>query len=92
MVQNYIRLGDMGEGTALVVHIQDDGDIIVGIGKPLLPGSGNTVEFCTVGMGGGRSERTFNALRALAKAIKEDNAESPLDYKGQLFPPKGWSD
>jgi hypothetical protein len=92
MVQNFIRLGDMGEGTALVVHIQDDGDIIVGIGKPLLPGYGDTVEFCTIGMGGGRSENTFEALRALAKAIKEDNQEFPIDYQGQPFPPKGWSD
>lgn len=87
MVKNYHRLGDMGEGTALWIHVQDDGDIVVGIGEPLL--ARKTVEFCTVGQGGGRSGNTLDALRALAKAIKKDNEENPIDYQGHKFPPLG---
>jgi len=87
MVKNYLRLGDMGEGTALWVHVQDDGDIIVGVAEPLL--ANKTVEFCTVGMGGGRSRNTLDALRALAKAIQKDNEENPIDYQGHIFPPRG---
>jgi len=90
MARNYVRLGDMDKDTALVVHVQDDGDVCVGIGSPLIPLK--MVEFCTIGMGGGRSENTFKALRALAEAIKKDNLNYPLEINGKRFPPKGWSD
>jgi hypothetical protein len=90
MAKTYTRLGDMGEGTALVVHVQDDGDVIIGIGEPLMPKK--TVEFCTIGPGGGRSQHTFKALRALAEAVKKDNQECPLEFKGNKFPPKGWGE
>lgn len=36
-----------------------------------------SVEFCCVGMGGGQSPRTREALRNLAEAIKLDNEEKP---------------
>jgi hypothetical protein len=36
-----------------------------------------SVEFCCVGIGGGKSPKTREALRNLFKAIREDNKEIP---------------
>jgi hypothetical protein len=77
------RNDDMSPRNRLVVMQQEDGDMIVGI----IPGSmeefnrmgfSQSVEFCTIGMGGGRSPRTLEALRALMHAIEEDNQERPI--------------
>lgn len=66
--------GDMN----LAVHLQDDGDVIVECWE-VRHGHGEraSVEFCTVGPGGGRSPRTRAALIALMVAIEADNAETP---------------
>jgi hypothetical protein len=77
MSKTITRVGDMHPKTALNVHLQDDGDIVVWVGHPLFPIDGgideNSVEFTTIGSGGGRSEKTLGALRNLIKAMEEDN-------------------
>jgi hypothetical protein len=61
------------------IHIQEDGDIILAI----LPDPSEeyryakSVEFCTIGAGGGRSPNTRKALLELFKAIELDNLEDP---------------
>lgn len=64
------RLEDMSPRGLLRLLIQDDGDVIVSVQQNDLQSA--DVEFCT---SGGRSPRTLHALRALAKAMQEDNAD-----------------
>ena len=77
------RNDDMSPNNRLVVHQQEDGDMIIGI----IPGSmeecnrmgfSQSVEFCTIGMGGGLSPRTLHALRNLMAAMIEDNQDRPI--------------
>lgn len=73
------RLEDMSERGKLRILQQDDGDIIVAV-QPERNGllqPGESVEFCTIGQGGGRSPRTYLALKALMAAMAEDNAADP---------------
>jgi hypothetical protein len=63
--------------------LQPDGDVIVvAIPDPddgLFGGRMASVEFCSVGSGGGRSPNTIRALRELAKAMEQDNAERAIN-------------
>lgn len=72
------RHEDMSPLGRLRLIVQDDGDVIVAVvpdpDEP--PGRfGNSVEFCSVGGGGGHSPHTLRALRELVKAMEADNAE-----------------
>jgi hypothetical protein len=71
------RIEDMSVRGRLRIIQQDDGDIIVAVQSERdgLLQPGDSVEFCTIGTGGGRSPRTLNALRALMAAMEGDNAE-----------------
>jgi len=82
-MQQSERRDDMSPNNRLVVYQQEDGDMIVGI----IPGSmeecdrmgfSQSVEFCTIGMGRGRSPRTIHALRNLMAAMDEDNRDYPI--------------
>ena len=72
-----MRPGDMDDFTdesRLILHIQDDGDIVVTV----LQKKGNSVEkavveFCTPLSGGGKSPKTHAALVKLFEAMKEEN-------------------
>lgn len=65
------RLEDMSVHGMLQLLIQADGDVIVAVMQD--NGKMVDVEFCAPGAGGGGSRRTWNALRALAAAMKADN-------------------
>jgi ribosomal protein S9 len=69
------RKEDMSTTGRLRLMRQEDGDMCVAIVDER--GRVASVEFCTTMRGGGRSPRTFAALRALAQAIVEDNADDP---------------
>ncbi len=73
------RLEDMSPRGRLRLIRQDDGDIVVAVQSErdgmLQPG--DSVEFCTIGTGGGRSRHTHAALLALMEAMRRDNAEEP---------------
>jgi len=73
------RLEDMSRRWRLRLIRQDDGDIIVAVQSEedglLQPG--NSVEFCAIGTGGGRSRHTHAALLSLIEAMERDNAEEP---------------
>ncbi|QDV59046.1 hypothetical protein [Rosistilla oblonga] len=77
------REEDMSPDGKLEILMQDDGDVIVNVKPsredPHYRGSpfGVSVEFCSVGSGGGRSIHTLKALRDLFSAIEKDNAENP---------------
>lgn len=77
----YERREDMSPDGKLTLIVQDDGDIIVGIvGRSMMNNKVlGTVEFCTVGSGGGRSPHTREALRNLIIAIQRDNLERPIE-------------
>ena len=73
------RKEDMSSTGRLRILQQPDGDIIVAV----IPAIGdwmrqNSVEFCAICSGGGRSPKTLAALRNLMDAIDQDNAERPL--------------
>lgn len=71
--QPEFRRDDMGNGK-LKVGRDDDGDMYVSL---VLPGHGFlSVEFTAPGSGGGKSPRTWAALRALLDAMTADNAEA----------------
>ncbi len=77
------RAEDMSPDGRLRVWMQQDGDLIVEV----VPESSKqepsaSVEFCTVGSGGGRSPHTRKALMELMEAIKRDNKESPIPHSG----------
>lgn len=79
------RAGDMSPDGRLRVWRQEDGDLIVEVVPEYderSPSPSASVEFCTVGSGGGRSSHTRKALFALIEAIKRDNAESPIPNSG----------
>lgn len=72
------RLEDMSIKGRLRLYLQEDGDIIIAVHEQTsdgLVGCGESVEFCT---SGGKSPRTLAALRMLAEAMRQDNAERPL--------------
>lgn len=60
------RLEDMSVRGRMRITQQDDSDIIVAVQSERdgLLQPGDSVEFCTIGTGGGRSPRTHAALRA----------------------------
>jgi hypothetical protein len=74
------RYEDMTRLGRLRLIFQPDGDAIVAIvPDPDEPDwRSQSVEFCAVGAGGGRSPHTIRALRALAAAITRDNTETPI--------------
>ena len=74
------RLEDMSVRGRLRLLQQEDGDIIVAVQseKNGMLQIGDAVEFCTTGMGGGKSPRTLAALRALMVAMEEDNKAEPM--------------
>lgn len=69
------RRGDMSPDGRLLLLKQPDGDICVSV---VTAAHRVGVEFCTPGMGGGQSPKTFAALNQLALAVLADNAESPV--------------
>ncbi len=73
------RKEDMSPRGRLRLIFQEDGDVIVVIDPdPDERMRDNSVEFCSVGGGGGRSRHTIEALRALGEAMIKDNTECPL--------------
>lgn len=69
------RKEDMSINGRLRLIKQDDGDICVAVIED--SGESTDIEFCTVGMGGGKSGRTLAALNDLALAMIEDNKADP---------------
>ena len=77
-VSDVKRAEDMSPRGHLHLSLDGDGDVIVAVKSD--DGTGRiiewaSVEFCTVGIGGGGSPRTYKALRALMVAMAEDNAD-----------------
>lgn len=68
------RREDMGQGL-LRVTIQEDGDVCLTVVDDQRRVA--AIEFCTPFTGGGRSPKVREALLALAKAIQDENMESP---------------
>ena len=68
------RRDDMNIGF-LRIHRQEDGDVcITGGGKNLSDQDVfASIEFCSIGSGGGRSPKTIEALRDLFNAMLEDS-------------------
>lgn len=69
------RSEDMSTIGRLRILLEDDGDVCVAIIDR--HGEMADVQYCTIGSGGGRSPRTFEALRQLAAAMILDNLEDP---------------
>lgn len=75
------RFEDMSQRGRLRIWQQEDGDMIVEIvpdpNRREIVRFGNPahVEFCQPGFGGGKSPRTVEALRALMRAMADDNAD-----------------
>ena len=67
----YERKGDMSPDSKLQLLIEDDGDVIVSIHHTEHLSS--SIQFCSVGNGGGRSPETRTALLALCHAMNRDN-------------------
>lgn len=62
---------------ALMLILQSDGDVVVcvrSLDQITQRSVTASVEFCQPGSGGGKSPHTLSALKALAIAIKKDNA------------------
>lgn len=62
----------------LHLMLDGDNDVIVSIQEQIdgdLIGNSNNIEFCTIGIGGGGSPRTYKALRELMIAMDEDNKD-----------------
>lgn len=70
------RKEDMSPNGRLRLFKEDDGDICVAVIDN--DGVMADVQFCTVGIGGGKSGKTLAALNALALAMIEDNQEQPI--------------
>jgi len=64
--------GDMSPHEHLRVTLDGDSDVIVSVWDDC---SGASIEFCTAGLGGGKSPRTRYALIALMCAIEDDNTK-----------------
>lgn len=81
---HYERYEDMSSTGRVQVFIEDDADVILTIipsyeeNPKLRPLS---VQFCTVGSGGGKSPNVRQALIDLARAIEEDNISNPITKK-----------
>jgi hypothetical protein len=74
------RHEDMSPIGTLKLIIEPDGDIIIVVkpdpDDPMQSSAfGYTVQFCTIGSGGGRSPRTRKALIELMNAMYQDNLE-----------------
>jgi len=70
------RHGDMAHGVKLRLRTDGDGDVHViceGVDQMTGAPAVVSVEFCRPGLGGGRSPRTLDALRALMLAMQADN-------------------
>ena len=70
------RIGDMNPKSSLNTFRDASGDVVVQVYQYGTQGrlvSVSEVEFCTIGMGGSQSPRTFDALLKLIEAIEEDN-------------------
>jgi hypothetical protein len=75
---NVSRLESMSPNGFLRLHVQEDGDICVQVGEGDADGGIRqfaSIEICTPMAGGGGSPRTHEALRQLAIAMAEDNAD-----------------
>lgn len=74
------RREDMSPSGRLRLTLQVDGDVMVTVvPDPDAPDwERDSVEFCSCGMGGGKSPRTLQALRDLAVAMEQDNVENPV--------------
>ena len=79
--KHYRRREDMSPDGMLTVFIDDDGDAYVIVCAKDHESDKfaqmASVEFCTVGCGGGRSQHTREAILRLALAIEKDNEEEP---------------
>lgn len=74
------RLEDMSVDGYLAVQFDGDGDVIVSVWDGRFSAS---VEFCTIGSGGGGSPHTKQALIQLFKAMERDNLESNKARRGK---------
>lgn len=70
------RYEDMSPNGHLRVGLDADNDVYVSVFDDKNKTS-SSVEFCTVGNGGGKSPKTRTALIELMKAIKADNKDNP---------------
>jgi len=78
MIRDVKRLEDMSSVGRLHLMLDGDNDVIVSVQEQItgeLIGNSNNVEFCTIGIGGGGSPRTYKALRDLMIAMSEDNED-----------------
>lgn len=78
------RLEDMSSRGFLRLMKEDDGDIIISVGE--CSGDGivdpvASVQFCTVGSGGGASPRVRAALIQLMGAMAEDNLDPRYGFR-----------
>lgn len=71
-----VRLEDMSKTGRLELFLQEDGDVCVVTHSP--NDYFNGIEFCTIGMGGGKSPHTLKALKNLMVAMEKDNLENPI--------------
>lgn len=75
----YKRTEDMSPDGNLTLFIEEDGDVIVSISESAsvrgVTRQSASIQFCSVGSGGGRSPNTREALLSLCHAIERDNAE-----------------
>lgn len=78
--KSYQRREDMSPDGTLRLLVEEDGDIIVSIAPSSQQrrGFAPSVQFCTIGSGGGKSPYTLAALRELMHAIRKDNEENPV--------------
>jgi hypothetical protein len=77
----YERRDDMSPDGKLYVMQQPDGDMCIAIyGTGMISDEMRfaSIEFTSPGAGGGRSPKVIQALRALAIAMQEDNADRPI--------------
>jgi hypothetical protein len=81
------RNEDMSPMGRLALVLQEDGDVIVAVRPDPEELHQNSVEFCQPFSGGGRSPATIRALRALAVAMKKDNAQRPIITDPRRQPP-----
>ena len=72
MAQTIERSGDMGQGTKLQLHKDNEGDIHVSVMPIGHKFASNRIEFCN---SGSKSHRTLKALHALFEAMQEDEKE-----------------
>jgi hypothetical protein len=72
-VVKQVRFEDMSPTGRLEILRQEDGDVIVSVIQD--DHTSATVEFCAPMTGGGSSERTWKALRALFDSMEQDNKE-----------------